>query len=317
MGSDGVGRYKCCAGEEKFVELIERDILDEKLSVGWDDIASLDSAKRLLQEAVILPQLMPEIYVGIRQPWKGVLLFGPPGTGKTMLAKAVASQAQTTFFNVSAATLISKYHGESEKLVRTLFGMARHHAPATIFLDEVDAIMASRGGQSEHEASRRVKSEVLSQMDGVSRDVAAVDGEHKLVMVLATTNKPWDLDDALLRRLEKRLYIALPDLEARSSLFRLHLATVQQAPDVDVEALARASAGYSGSDILTVCREASMAPMRRLTGQFSPSQIVEMKHQGALDLQVKGPQGAWPIRSWRTIVLAVPCVRHSVCMQCT
>ena len=132
MGSDGVSRYKCCAGEEKFVELIERDILDEKLSVGWDDIASLDSAKRLLQEAVILPQLMPEIYVGIRQPWKGVLLFGPPGTGKTMLAKAVASQAQTTFFNVSAATLISKYHGESEKLVANLFNMARENAPSII-----------------------------------------------------------------------------------------------------------------------------------------------------------------------------------------
>jgi len=101
------------AEDPKFVEAVERDILDRRLSIEWTDIASLEDAKRLLQEAVVLPLLMPEVYTGIREPWKGVLLFGPPGTGKTMLAKAVASQAQTTFFNVSAATVISKFHGDS------------------------------------------------------------------------------------------------------------------------------------------------------------------------------------------------------------
>ena len=154
--------------------------------------------------------------------------------------------------------------------------MARHYAPSTIFLDEVDSLMSSRGSQSEHEASRRVKSEVLSQMDGISKEV---DADKKLVMVLATTNKPWDLDDALLRRLEKRIYIPLPDERARVQLFKLNLHTVQLEEDVDIDALAVTSDGYSGSDILTVCREGSMAPMRRLTSTMTPAEIIELRNQ--------------------------------------
>ncbi|EKX32538.1 hypothetical protein GUITHDRAFT_158978 [Guillardia theta CCMP2712] len=263
--------------------MIERDILDRKLNTKWEDVAKLDDAKRILQEAVVLPLLMPDVYTGIREPWKGVLLFGPPGTGKTLLAKAVASQAQTTFFNVGPSTIISKYHGESEKLVRVLFNMARHYAPSTIFLDEIDSIMSARGTQSEHEASRRVKGEVLSQMDGISRDLA---GPGKLVMVLSTTNKPWDLDDALLRRLEKRIYVALPDQEARRDLFAINLKSVIVDADVNLPQLASDSEGYSGSDIFTVCREACMAPMRRLTCRFSPQEIMQMKSRGELDLRV-------------------------------
>ena len=197
--------------DAKLINGLERDIVEGRLNVRWDAIAGLTEAKGLLQEAVVLPLWMPDYFKGIRRPWKGVLMFGPPGTGKTMLAKAVASECNTTFFNVSASTLASKWHGESEKMLRILFEMARYYTPSTIFFDEVDALAGGRG-DGEHEASRRVKAELLVQMDGVNvvssaQANAEQDEEQasKNVMVLAATNRPWDLDEAIRRRLEKRI----------------------------------------------------------------------------------------------------------------
>lgn len=187
---DGVGP------DADLIQMLEREVLDKNPQVHFDDIADLDETKKLLQEAVLLPILMPQFFKGIRRPWKGILMFGPPGTGKTMLAKAVATTGKTVFLNVSAASLASKWRGESEKLVRILFEMARFYGPSTIFFDEIDALASSRGG-GEHESSRRVKAELLVQMDGVGSASSASANENqdeneakKNVMVLAATNRP-------------------------------------------------------------------------------------------------------------------------------
>ena len=189
-----------------------------------------------------------------------------------MLAKAVASECNTTFFSVSASTLSSKYRGESEKMVRILFEMARYYSPSTIFFDEIDSLAGSRGAATEHEASRKVKTELMVQMDGVDagddddeeKDENGNKKEKKTVIVLAATNTPWDLDEALRRRLEKRIYIPLPEEEGRRELFRINMKGVEIDPDVDLEELALKSSGYSGADVANVCRDASMMSVRRI-----------------------------------------------------
>jgi katanin p60 ATPase-containing subunit A1 len=186
---------------------------------------------------------------------------------------------------VSASTLSSKYRGDSEKMVRILFEMARYYAPSTIFFDEIDSLAGSRGGANEHEASRRVKTELMVQMDGVGGDdegeakkSVAEEGDEtgaleesgpgrRTVIVLAATNTPWDLDEALRRRLEKRIYIPLPDTEGRSELFRINMKAVDMDADVRLEELADRSGGYSGADVANVCRDASMMSVRRIMEQ--------------------------------------------------
>jgi katanin p60 ATPase-containing subunit A1 len=261
--------------EKSVVDTVMRDVVQHDLGVAFSDIAALGEAKRLLSEAVILPLAMPEFFTGIREPWKGVLLFGPPGTGKTLLAKAVCALNQSSFFSCPSSSLVSKFRGESEKIVRCLFEAARCMAPAVVFLDEVDALVGSRGESGEHEASRRLKTEIFSQMDGIasSNNSGSSSGTKEgeggapgagRVMVLATTNCPWDLDEAIRRRLEKRIFIPLPDKAARVDLFSICLKGITLGNDVDVAHLASLGEGYSGADIHVVCRDAAMMPMRRM-----------------------------------------------------
>ncbi|XP_032592864.1 katanin p60 ATPase-containing subunit A1 isoform X2 [Drosophila grimshawi] len=263
--------------EGHLVDTLEKDILQRHPCIKWTDVAGLNEAKTILQEAVVLPIIMPEFFKGIRRPWRGVLMVGPPGTGKTMLAKAVATECGTTFFNVSSSTLTSKYRGESEKLVRLLFEMARFYAPSTIFIDEIDALCASRGSDSEHEASRRFKAELLIQMDGLNASLQ----DEKVIMVLAATNHPWDIDEAFRRRFEKRIYIPLPNDETRSALLELCLKDVSLSSDLNTRMIGDELQGYSGSDISNVCRDASMMAMRRLISGRTPQQIKQIRREDA------------------------------------
>ncbi|XP_050392046.1 katanin p60 ATPase-containing subunit A1 isoform X1 [Patella vulgata] len=268
---DGEKKFDPSGYDKDLVEHLERDILQKNPNVHWDDIAGLVEAKKLLEEAVVLPLIVPDFFKGIRRPWKGVLMVGPPGTGKTLLAKAVATECGTTFFNVSTSSLTSKYRGESEKLVRLLFEMARFYAPSTIFVDEIDSICAKRGSDTEHEASRRVKSELLVQMDGV--DGVCGDDPTKTVMVLAATNFPWDLDEALRRRLEKRIYIPLPSVEGRIQLLNINLREVEISDEVDLKEVAIKLDGYSGADITNVCRDTAMMSFRKRIRGLRPDEI--------------------------------------------
>ncbi|XP_026329668.1 fidgetin-like protein 1 [Hyposmocoma kahamanoa] len=242
--------------DPKMIELIESEIIDKGTPIGWEDIAGLQMAKSVIQEAVVWPLLRPDIFTGLRRPPKGILLFGPPGTGKTLIGKCVAAQCNATFFSISASSLTSKWIGDGEKMVRALFAVARCHQPAVIFIDEIDSLLTQRS-DTEHEATRRIKTEFLVQFDG------AATGEEDCLLIVGATNRPQELDEAARRRLVKRLYIPLPDVNAREQIITNLLTnenndlTAQEIADV-----ASLTEGYSGADMKSLCSEAAMGPIR-------------------------------------------------------
>jgi vacuolar protein-sorting-associated protein 4 len=237
---------------------LDSAIVREKPNVKWEDVAGLMQAKETLKEAVIMPYKFPQLFTGNRRPWKGVLLYGPPGTGKSYLAKAVATEANATFFAVSASDLVSKWLGESERLVRSLFEMAREAKPSIIFLDEADSLCSSRS-EGENDSTKRIKTEFLVQMGGMN--------DLQGVLVLGATNVPWALDAAIRRRFEKRIYIPLPEQGARANVFKIHLGqTPHQLTGSDFAELGAKTEGYSGADIAIVTREALMSPVRKVQG---------------------------------------------------
>ncbi|EDW14223.1 spastin isoform X1 [Drosophila mojavensis] len=245
--------------EQKLVQLIMDEIVEGGAKVEWTDIAGQDVAKQALQEMVILPSVRPELFTGLRAPAKGLLLFGPPGNGKTLLARAVATECSATFLNISAASLTSKYVGDGEKLVRALFAVARHLQPSIIFIDEVDSLLSERSS-NEHEASRRLKTEFLVEFDGLPGNP-----EGDRIVVLAATNRPQELDEAALRRFTKRVYVSLPEVQTRELLLSRLLQ--KQGSPLDTEALARLAKitdGYSGSDLTALAKDAALEPIREL-----------------------------------------------------
>lgn len=244
--------------KKKLQDKLSGAIVMEKPNVKWSDIAGLETAKEALKEAVILPIKFPQLFTGNRKPWRGILLFGPPGTGKSYIAKAVATEADnSTFFSVSSSDLMSKWLGESEKLVKNLFALAREHKPSIIFVDEIDSLCSSRS-DNESESARRVKTEFMVQMQGVGLNN---DG----VLVLGATNIPWILDAAIRRRFEKRIYIPLPEMNARKDMFRLDVGrNNNNLTDSDYKILAERTEGYSGYDINILVKDALMQPVRRV-----------------------------------------------------
>ena len=241
---------------KKLEEQLSGCLVSEKPNVKWSDVAGLDKAKEALKEAVVLPIKFPQLFQGKRQPWKGILLYGPPGTGKSFLAKAAATETGGKFFSVSAANIVSKWMGESEKLIKGLFDLARKNRPAVIFLDEIDSVLSARS-DNENDATRRLKTEFLIQMQGVGND-------DKGILVLGATNIPWQLDPAVRRRFQKKIYIGLPDSEARKVMFQLNLGkTANQLTEEQFDDLAERTEGYSGSDIATLTQDAIYEPIRK------------------------------------------------------
>ncbi|GAV53663.1 hypothetical protein ZYGR_0AK01650 [Zygosaccharomyces rouxii] len=256
---------------------IMKEIVIQDEEVHWGDIAGLLNAKNSLKETVVYPFLRPDLFKGLREPIRGMLLFGPPGTGKTMIAKAVATESKSTFFSISASSLLSKYMGESEKLVRALFYMAKKMAPSIIFIDEIDSLLTARS-DTENESSRRVKTELLIQWSSLSSSTGNnVDADTR-VLVLAATNLPWAIDEAARRRFSRRLYIPLPEFETRlHHLKKLMSKQNNHLSEVDFEVIAEMTEGFSGSDITALAKEAAMEPIRDLGDKLVDAEFSKIR----------------------------------------
>ncbi|CAN0841158.1 Outer mitochondrial transmembrane helix translocase [Linum grandiflorum] len=262
--------------DNEFEKRIRPEVIPaDEINVTFADIGSLEEIKESLQELVMLPLRRPDLFKGgLLKPCRGILLFGPPGTGKTMLAKAIAREAGASFINVSMSTITSKWFGEDEKNVRALFSLAAKVSPTIIFVDEVDSMLGQRTRVGEHEAMRKIKNEFMSHWDGLTTK----QGER--ILVLAATNRPFDLDEAIIRRFERRIMVGLPSVENREMILKTLLSKEKVDEQLDFKELATLTEGYSGSDLKNLCTTAAYRPVRELIQQ-ERSRDVEKKKKAA------------------------------------
>jgi transitional endoplasmic reticulum ATPase len=235
-----------------------REVYVEVPQVKWDRVGGLKQVKQELMESVEWPLKKPEVFkkMGINPP-RGILLLGPPGCGKTLLARAVATESEANFISVKGPEIFSKWVGESEKAIREIFRKGRTAAPAIIFFDELDAIVPRRGlGYADSGASERVISQLLTEIDGVET--------LQNVLVIAATNRPDTLDPAVMRpgRFDRLIYVPSPDFDSLKEIFKIHASSMPLSRDVSLDELARKAQGYSGADIEAICREAAMNALR-------------------------------------------------------
>ncbi|KAL1563633.1 hypothetical protein AAHA92_06074 [Salvia divinorum] len=279
--------------ENEFEKRLLADVIPPSdIGVTFDDIGALENVKDTLKELVMLPLQRPELFCKgqLTKPCKGILLFGPPGTGKTMLAKAVATEAGANFINISMSSITSKWFGEGEKYVKAVFSLASKIAPSVIFVDEVDSMLGRRENPGEHEAMRKMKNEFMVNWDGLRTK------DKERVLVLAATNRPFDLDEAVIRRLPRRLMVNLPDGANRAKILRVILAKEDLSPDVDLDSVASMTDGYSGSDLKNLCVTAAHRPIREILEK-------EKKDQEAALAEGRPPpalSGSTDIRSLNT-----------------
>ncbi|KAM3243681.1 hypothetical protein ACQJBY_055554 [Aegilops geniculata] len=251
---------KNLAKDEYERNFISSVVPPDEIGVKFDDIGALEDVKRTLDELVALPMRRPELFShgNLLRPCKGVLLFGPPGTGKTLLAKALATEAGANFISITGSTLTSKWFGDAEKLTKALFSFASRLAPVIIFVDEVDSLLGARGGALEHEATRKMRNEFMAAWDGLRSK------ENQRILILGATNRPFDLDDAVIRRLPRRIYVGLPDAENRKKILNILLAKENLESDFKFDELANATEGYSGSDLKNLCIASAYRPVQEL-----------------------------------------------------
>ncbi|KAJ3100234.1 hypothetical protein HDU97_002418 [Phlyctochytrium planicorne] len=249
-------------------EVIATEVIHpDDIPVGFKDIGGLDEIVDSLKETVIYPLCFPQLFdsaSGLLGAPKGVLLYGPPGCGKTMLAKALAKESGATFINLHMSTLTEKWFGESQKLCKAVFSLARKLQPSIIFIDEIDSFLRERRS-SDHEATSMMKAEFMSLWDGL----ATGRGEEGRVLVLGATNRPNDIDKAILRRMPQRIAVKLPSDAQRRKVLLLLLCQVELERGFDFPQLVRRTEGLSGSDLKELCRNAAMIPVReaiRATG---------------------------------------------------
>ncbi|KAL7183697.1 hypothetical protein ACSBR2_025974 [Camellia fascicularis] len=265
--------------DNEFEKRIRPEVIPaNEIGVTFADIGALDEIKESLQELVMLPLRRPDLFNGgLLKPCRGILLFGPPGTGKTMLAKAIANEAGASFINVSMSTITSKWFGEDEKNVRALFTLAAKVSPTIIFVDEVDSMLGQRTRVGEHEAMRKIKNEFMTHWDGL----LTKSGER--ILVLAATNRPFDLDEAIIRRFERRVMVGLPSVESREMILRTLLGK-EKVENIDFKELAAMTEGYSGSDLKNLCITAAYRPVREL---IQKERLKDVKNKERVDEQKK------------------------------